>query len=424
PDGMFHMVWTTGWWEKGIGYAHSRDLLKWSEQKCIEVMAHEGKAKNCWAPEVFYDEANGQYLIFWASTIPGRFPETEKKGDNNHRIYYVATKDFESFSRAKLLYEHGFNVIDATIVRDGRQYLMFLKDETVHPPQKNIRLATAKAAEGPYSEPSQAITGQYWAEGPTAIKIGDTWFVYFDKYRERSYGVVVSKDLKNWADVSDKLQFPKGSRHGTILQVSNRVLDKLMGKEQAALPNVLIIGDSISIGYFPSVKELLEDKAVVVHNPGNAQHTRFGLDKLDQWLGQSKWDVIHFNHGLHDLKYVDEKGKNVPVEKGRQQVPIDEYEKNLEELVKRLKSTGAALIFASTTPVPDGTGIRVQGDAKKYNVVAERVMKKHGVAVNDLYSFAMLRLGEIQRPKNVHFNDAGSRLLAEQVAVAILSKLE
>ena len=195
-------------------------------------------------------------------------------------------------------------------------------------------------------------------------------------------------------------------------------------KEQAALPNVLIIGDSISIGYFRPVKELLKFDAVVIHNPGNAQHTRFGLEKLDDWLGQTQWDVIHFNHGLHDLKYIDDNGKNVPADKGHQQIPIAQYEKNLAELVRRLKKTGAELIFATTTPVPDGTGIRVKGDAKKYNVAAEKVMKKHGVTVNDLYSFAMPRLAKIQRPHNVHFNETGSFLLAEQVAAAILEKLE
>ena len=92
--------------------------------------------------------------------------------------------------------------------------------------------------------------------------------------------------------------------------------------------------------------------------------------------------------------------------------------------VKRLKKTGAELIFTTTTPVPDGTGIRVKGDAEEYNAAAERVMKKHGVTVNDLYSFAMPRLAEIQRANNVHFNEIGSRLLAEQVAGAILEKLE
>jgi len=189
-------------------------------------------------------------------------------------------------------------------------------------------------------------------------------------------------------------------------------------------PYVLIIGDSISIGYFRPLQKLLEGKALVRHNPGNAAHTANGLAKLDEWLGDTHWDVIHFNHGLHDLKYVDEQGGNASVDKGRQQIPVDQYERNLDEIVRRLKKTGAKLIFATTTPVPDGTGIRVKGDAKKYNIAAERVMKKHGVIINDLYSFAMPRLGEIQRPQNVHFTEAGSELLAEQVAKGILKALD
>jgi len=133
--------------------------------------------------------------------------------------------------------------------------------------------------------------------------------------------------------------------------------------------------------------------------------------------------VIHFNHGLHDLKYVDENGKNSSAEKGKQQIPLDQYEKNLEEIVTRLEKTGAELIFANTTPVPDGTVIRVEGDAEKYNAVAAKVMKKHGITVNDLYSFALARLAKIQRPQNVHFYKLGSYLLAEQVVVGINRKL-
>ena len=188
--------------------------------------------------------------------------------------------------------------------------------------------------------------------------------------------------------------------------------------------NVLIIGDSISIGYFKPVQEMLAGRAIVVHNPGNAAHSANGLARLDQWLGDTEWDVIHFNHGLHDLKYVDENGKNSSVEQGKQQIPIDQYEKNLEELVIRLKKTGAKLIFANTTPVPDGTKIRVKGDAKIYNVAAEKVMKKHDIPVNDLYSFSMARLDEIQRSANVHFFPEGSRLLGEQVAKEIIKALD
>jgi acyl-CoA thioesterase I len=194
--------------------------------------------------------------------------------------------------------------------------------------------------------------------------------------------------------------------------------------EGPVLPHVLIIGDSISIGYFKPLQKLLEGKAIVQHNPGNAAHTANGLAKLDAWLGDTHWDAIHFNFGLHDLKYVDERGRNTSVEKGKQQIPINQYERNLDEIVTRLEKTGARLIFATTTPVPDGTGIRVKGDAKKYNVVAERVMKKHDIAIDDLYSLALPRVSEIQRPKNVHFTEAGSQLLAKQVANSILKALD
>jgi lysophospholipase L1-like esterase len=193
---------------------------------------------------------------------------------------------------------------------------------------------------------------------------------------------------------------------------------------QPDLPRVLIIGDSISIGYFNPAKELLNGKARVYHNPGNAQHTANGLEKLNIWLGRTKWDVIHFNFGLHDVKYVDEQGKAVAVEQGKQQIPIDRYEKNIEKLTITLKRTGAKIIFATTTPVPEGAGSRIKGDADTYNAVATRIMKKHNIPVNDLYALALPRLHQIQRQKNVHFHVEGSRLLAEQVAGSIIKALE
>jgi len=186
---------------------------------------------------------------------------------------------------------------------------------------------------------------------------------------------------------------------------------------------VLIIGDSISIGYFEPTKALLEPTAQVYHNPGNAQHTAHGLAQLDTWLGETKWDVIHFNHGLHDLKYVDEKGGRVLPTQGKQQIPIGDYTRNLDELAKRLKKTGAHLIFATTTPVPQGAHGRVPGDAKRYNDAALAIMRKHRIPVNDLYTFALPRLDAIQRPRDVHFTKEGSRLLAEQVVQNIHAAL-
>lgn len=232
-DGIFHMVWTVSWNERGIGYASSKDLLNWSEQQYLPVMQHEDSARNCWAPEIFYDAAKKEYMIFWATTIPGRFPSTEKTGDDkyNHRIYYTITKDFKTFSKTALLYDQGFNVIDATIIQEGKQYIMILKDETRNPPQKNLRVASSGRVNGEYGKPSSSITGDYWAEGPTVLKLKDQWIVYFDKYTLHTYGAVVSKDLKQWTDISDRISFPKGTRHGTAFIISRKEFGKLLEKK-------------------------------------------------------------------------------------------------------------------------------------------------------------------------------------------------
>lgn len=230
-NGIFHMVWTVSWTERVIGYASSPDLIHWTAQKEIPVMMHEPLAKNAWAPEIFYDDRKNNFVIYWATTIKGKFPETDTLGDNDHRIYYVTTKDFKTFSNAKLLYEHGFNVIDATIQKVGRKkYVMFLKDETIKPVKKTLHTANSKHVTKGWSQPSAAITGNFWAEGPTAVKIGDEWIVYFDKYRDHKYGAIASKDLKEWKDVSGKINLPAGIRHGTIFKITREEFEKLRVK--------------------------------------------------------------------------------------------------------------------------------------------------------------------------------------------------
>lgn len=182
-----------------------------------------------------------------------------------------------------------------------------------------------------------------------------------------------------------------------------------------ALPDVLLIGDSISIGYTLPVRELLAGEANVHRIPENGGPTTRGLAQIDKWLGDRKWEVIHFNWGLHDLKYIDDKGQLTDPKTGRQQVPLDQYEANLTRLVERLQQTGAKLIWCSTTPVPEDAAGRVPGDELKYNDAAARVMHKHGVPTDDLYTFATERQDDIQRPANVHFTPEGSRVLAEEV---------
>ena len=227
-DGLFHMVWTVSWNDKGIGYASSKDLIHWSEQQFIPLMQQEDSARNCWAPEITYDKKNKQYMIYWATTIAGKYKmDSIIESGYNHRLYYTTTKDFTTFSKTKMLYDKGFNVIDATIVPDGNNYIMFLKDETRLPPQKNIKIATSKKLTGGYNNASAPITGNYWAEGPTSLKIGNAWIVYFDKYRDHQYGAVESTDLKNWTDVSDKISLPKGIRHGSIFVISKEEFERL-----------------------------------------------------------------------------------------------------------------------------------------------------------------------------------------------------
>jgi hypothetical protein len=196
--------------------------------------------------------------------------------------------------------------------------------------------------------------------------------------------------------------------------------------DDANLPRVLLIGDSISIGYTLPVRKLLDGKANVHRVLTNCGPTTKGVQQIDQWLGDKPWDVIHFNWGLHDLKYMGAEGQNLadPQAAGsRQQVPPAEYEANLRQLVQRLKKTDAVLIWCSTTPVPEGAQGRVPGDAAQYNQIATRIMEEHGVVVNDLYAFAKPRLAQIQLPANVHFTADGSAALAEEVARAITAAL-
>lgn len=228
-DGLFHMVWTVSWGERSIGYASSKDLIHWSEQRAIPVMENDTTTLNAWAPEIFYDAGSKNYMIYWASTVPGKFPMTGMKpgGKYNHRMYYVLTKDFKTFTPAQLLYDKGFCVIDATIQKNGQEFIMFLKNEGDSPAEKNIRIATSTSINRNYSDASAPVTGKYWAEGPTVFKKGNKWIMYFDKYTLHQYGAIESTDLKNWADISDQITIPKGIRHGTIVAVSKVEMSRL-----------------------------------------------------------------------------------------------------------------------------------------------------------------------------------------------------
>ena len=192
------------------------------------------------------------------------------------------------------------------------------------------------------------------------------------------------------------------------------------------LPRVLLIGDSISIGYTLAARDFLKGKANLHRIPTNGGPTTRGLANIDAWLGKSKWGVIHFNWGLHDLKYMGPNGENLfPKEKGgKPQVPLADYEKNLEKLVVRLKKTGAKLIWRNTTPIPPGSKGRYVGDSMKYNEAAARVMKRHGIPTHDLFTMSKKRMKELMLPANVHYKKEGSVALAKDVARVITEALK
>ncbi len=193
-------------------------------------------------------------------------------------------------------------------------------------------------------------------------------------------------------------------------------LTGLVQPVRAEPPRVLIIGDSISIGYTKSLQPMLAGEAEVVHNPGNAAHTWNGIEKIDEWLGKEHWDVIHFNWGLHDLRYMKD-GK--PDRTGTRVSTLEQYKGNLEKLVARLEKTGAVLIWASTTPIPEGEDRRWKGEEVEFNQAAAEIMARHRIAINDLHARVLPQLGVYQRPKNVHFTPEGYRFLALHVGQSI-----
>lgn len=226
PDGVFHLVWTCGWkGDSGFGYASSKDLINWSPQQFIPVLQNEPTTVNVWAPELFYDEVKQEFVIIWASTIPHRFARGIEDEDNNHRMYVITTKDFKSFTEPKLFLDPGFSVIDAVIVKkSAADYVLVLKDNTR--PNRNLKVAFSQQALGPYTGVSEPFSGKL-TEGPTVVKVGKEWLIYYDAYGEKRYAAIKTADFKNFKDVSAETVIPEGHKHGTIVEVDRSVVERL-----------------------------------------------------------------------------------------------------------------------------------------------------------------------------------------------------
>lgn len=188
------------------------------------------------------------------------------------------------------------------------------------------------------------------------------------------------------------------------------------------IKNVLIIGDSISIGYTPFVAEALSPAVSVIHNPGNGGSTVRGRDSIESWLGNRKWDVILFNFGLHDLVYKDSLNK-YDVIRGKQSVSLEDYRKNLEYIVSKMKKTTAGIFFITTTMVPENSPGRKPEDPSRYNQVAVEVMQRNGIPVLDLYTPSLSIHPAHSKPGNVHYSPEGYEMLARLVIEAIRKSL-
>lgn len=227
PDGTFHLVWTSSWrGDKGFGYAASKDLMNWSEQKFIPVMEFDSTTVNVWAPELYYEDETGEFFIIWASTIPYKFDKGIEEEKNNHRMYYTMTKDFKTFTETRLFLDPGFSVIDAVIVkRAHKDYVLVLKDNTR--PNRNLKVAFSDNPEGPWNNISEPFTG-FLTEGPTVIKPNDDWLIYYDSYGDKTYKAAKTKDFIHFEDTSNEISIPEGHKHGTIFKADEKVLLNLM----------------------------------------------------------------------------------------------------------------------------------------------------------------------------------------------------
>ena len=236
PDGTFHLVWTSSWkGDRGFGYASSKDLIHWSKERFIEVM-DDPTTVNVWAPELFYDDVKKQYMIVWASCVPGKFPDYEEDHYNNHRLYYVTTKDFKKFSKAKLLIDPDFSCIDATILKRGdKDYVMVLKDNSRK--QRNLKVAFATSPYGPWSKASEPFTESF-TEGPTTTQAEGWYYIYYDSYRHGIYGAARTKDFKNFQNRTVGLM-----ENGTWAPMAA----KLMRAELESMKNITLCENVVTI---------------------------------------------------------------------------------------------------------------------------------------------------------------------------------
>ncbi|MDZ4659851.1 MAG: alpha-L-fucosidase [Bythopirellula sp.] len=292
PDGVYHLVWTTGWQkDQGFGYSSSKDLVHWSPQQFIPVMQHEPTTVNVWAPELFYDETEKQFIVCWASTIPDRFPNHLEDRKNNQRMYYTTTRDFKSFAPTKLFLDPDFSVIDCQIIKDGERFVLVLKDNTR--PERNLRVAFGRTPLGPWEDISPPFTANF-TEGPTTLKRGDDWIIYYDAYQNGTYGAAQTRDFKNFTDISAEVAFSPGHKHGTALEITREELVYLLRVGSEQIRDVrLPVKPALSLE--ETAKRIAAIDKVAKQGPFQPNWKSLGNFQTPSWLREGKFGIfIHW----------------------------------------------------------------------------------------------------------------------------------
>ena len=230
PDDTYHLVWTAQWYGvRGFGYSSSTDLKNWSEPRLINVMLNH-PTNNVWAPEIFYDEVQGQFLIIWASQIdPNTLTEQDQLGKNkSHRLWYCITKDFKTFTDAMPYYDPGYNSNDAYLVKRGRNdYVLLLKDNR-KPGFSNIYCAYSDSPYGPFTNPCTPFTPSYCGSA-SAIPLDGGWLIYYWQYKpEQQTCAAFTPDFESFTPASDRINVPTDMKTGTPLRIKRSLLNSLL----------------------------------------------------------------------------------------------------------------------------------------------------------------------------------------------------
>src|SRR6185312_4295404 len=224
PDGKgFRMVWTWGWRGDSLGYAESADLMTWSTQRKIEIMKDFSTVRNVWAPETYWDAKAKEWLLIWSYAF--------NDSDKGNRIWASRTKDFVTFTKPAVFFDPGFVVIDATMFHRRKDWVMVFKDQTMDPLRYQVRWMSGPSVQGPWGEISGPIT-ESWSEGPSVVKVGDEFVVYYDHYRapRAKYEGVGTKDWVHWQSVNDRMSFPDHAKHGSFFHVSDAEAERLLSR--------------------------------------------------------------------------------------------------------------------------------------------------------------------------------------------------